>query len=423
MNIPGKGNILPSSLKKRDEKLERSVKKIVIVGLMGFSSGLPLALTGGTLQAWMAESGIDIRTIGLFSGVALPYSLKFLWSPIMDRFKLPFLGRRRGWILLTQFLLFAGILSIAILSPLKIPILLGTIALFISFSSASQDIVVDAYRTDILNEKERGIGAGTFVTGYRIAMLTSGAGALIMAEKIGWEKTYTIMAYLILLCVVWTLLADEAKGEIRPPKTLDEAVKLPIIDFFSRRKPFLFLLLIILYKLADAYAGALTTAFLIKGVGFSPSDVGTINKGIGLFSLIIGAMVGGSIISKLGLFNSLLLFGVLQGLSNLSFTLLAIYGKSYILFAFSVIFENLSGGMGTSAFIALLMGMCNKNYSATQYALLSSIASVGRTIISPTSGFLAESVGWVIFFPITALFAIPGILLLFPIKKEIESLK
>ncbi len=402
--------------------MEINPKKIVIVGLLGFSSGLPLALTGGTLQAWMADSGIDIKTIGLFSGVAIPYSLKFLWSPIIDRFIPPFLGRRRGWIFLTQIMLFIFISSIAILSPVDTPLLLGILAILISFSSASQDIVIDAYRTDILSEKERGIGAGTFVTGYRIAMLTSGALAMIMAEKIGWRMSYMIMGFLLLFCVLWTLLAEEPEGEIQPPKTLDSAIKLPLIDFFSRRKAVLFLIFIILYKLGDAYAGALITAFLIKVVGFSPADVGTINKGVGLISLILGAMAGGGLIARIGLFNSLLLFGILQGISNLSFTLLAIYGKSYPIFFFSVIFENLSGGMGTSAFISLLMGICNKNYSATQYALLSSIASFGRTLISPTSGFLAERVGWINFFPITAIFTIPGIFLLFPLKKEIEKL-
>lgn len=404
-----------------NDKLEINLKKITIVGLLGFSSGLPLALTGGTLQGWMAECGIDIKTIGLFSAVSIPYSLKFLWSPFMDRFTLPFLGRRRGWIFLTQILLFVFISSIAILSPIKTPVFLGILALFTSFSSASQDIVVDAYRTDVLYERERGIGAGTFVTGYRIAMLTSGAVAMVMSEKIGWERTYMIMAFLMLLSLTWTLIAEEPEGKIQPPTTLQDAIILPLRDFFSRKKAILFILFIILYKLGDAYAGSLTTAFLIKGVGFSAGDVGTINKGIGLIALIFGAMVGGSLIPKLGLFKSLLFFGILQAISNLSFCLLAVYGKSYILFAFSVIFENLSGGMGTSAFISLLMGICNKNYSATQYALLSSIASLGRTMISPTSGFLAERVGWVIFFPLTALFALPGIILLFPLKKEIEG--
>jgi len=404
------------------DRLEISFKKITIVGLLGFSSGLPLALTGGTLQGWMAESGIDIKTIGLFSGVALPYSLKVLWSPVMDRFTLPFLGRRRGWIFLTQILLFIFISSVAILSPVKTPLLLGILALCISFSSASQDIVVDAYRTDILTEKERGPGVGIFLTGYRIAMLTSGAGAMVMADRIGWERTYLLMAFLMLLSVLWTLLAEEPEGKIQPPKTLRDAIILPLKDFFSRKTPILFLLFIILYKLGDAYGASLMTAFLIKGVGFSAGEVGAINKGIGLISLIIGAMMGGGLVSKLGLFRSLFFFGILQAVSNLSFTLLAIYGKSYILFAISVIFENLSGGMGSSAFVSLLMGMCNKNYSATQYALFSSIASLGRTMISPTSGFLAEKVGWVAFFPITALFALPGIFLLLPLKKEIERL-
>ncbi|HEY4715724.1 MAG TPA: MFS transporter [bacterium] len=398
-------------------------RRIAVIAFLGFSSGLPLALTSGTLQAWMATSGVDIRTIGIFSLVGLPYTLKFLWSPLMDRFVPPWLGRRRGWIILTQFLLIFGIAGMASVSPENAPLLMAGLALIVAFSSASQDTVVDAYRTDVLLEKERGIGAGIFVTGYRIGMLVSGALALIFSDHIGWRNTYLIMAGAMTIGVASALSGTEPDGKINPPKTLQEAIWAPLKDYFSRRGAFMLLLLITLYKLGDAYAGSLTTVFLIRGVGFSPSEVGIINKGLGLASLIAGAILGGTLMVKVGLFNSLLFFGFLQCVSNLSFMLLAWMGKSYGMLIFTVAFENLCGGMGTSAFVALLMTICNRSYSATQYALLSSIAAIGRIIIAPTSGFLVESFGWAIFFFITTIAALPGLFVLRMLKDKVTAMR
>lgn len=398
-------------------------RRITVITILGFSSGLPLALTGGTLQAWMATTGIDIRTIGIFALVGVPYTLKFLWSPIMDRFVPPMLGRRRGWIFLTQIGLIIGISAIAFVSPKNTPYILGMIALFVAFTSASQDIVIDAYRTDVLREKERGAGAAVFVMGYRIAMLVSGALALILSDQIGWKNTYLLMASIISIGIVTTLFAPEPEGKITPPISLQDAIWGPLKDYFSRNAAIALLFLIVLYKLGDAYAGTLTTAFLIRGVGFSPTEIGAINKGLGLISLIIGAVFGGALMVRLGLFRSLLLFGILQAVSNLSFVFLAWIGKNYELFVFAVAFENLSGGMGTAAFVSLLMTICNQKYSATQYALLSSLASLGRIFIAPTSGFLVESIGWANFFLITMLVATPGLWLLWSMKKTILNLK
>lgn len=400
-----------------------SSKRIAAVTLLGFSSGLPLALTSGTLQAWMAVDGVDIRTIGIFALVGLPYTVKFLWSPFMDRFVPPLLGRRRGWMVITQIVLMAGIAAMAFNSPKHAPLLIAALALTVAFSSASQDIVIDAYRTDVLREKERGAGAAVFVMGYRISMLVSGALALILSDNIGWQNAYLFMAALMTVGILSSLFGPEPEQKITPPKSLQEAIGGPLKDYFSRRGAVMLLLLIILYKLGDAYAGTLTTAFLIKGVGFSPTDVGTINKGLGLISLIIGAMFGGALMSQFGLFRSLLFFGILQAVSNLSFMVLAWTGKSYGMLIFAVMFENLSGGMGTSAFVALLMTICNQRYSATQYALLSSLASLGRIFIAPTSGFIVASLGWAQFFFITALAALPGLWLLRGMKGEIERLK
>ncbi len=396
--------------------------RIAIVTLLGFSSGLPLALTGGTLQAWMTVEGVDLKTIGIFALVSFPYTLKFFWSPLMDRFIPPWLGRRRGWILLTQICLMLSIALMSMFSPQQVPMLIAAIALLIAFASASQDIVVDAYRTDVLREKERGAGAAVFVFGYRIAILVSGAFALILSEHINWNNTYLLMSAAMLIGILSTVLAPEPEAKVEPPKSVREAVIGPMKDYFQRRYAIFILFLIVLYKLGDAYAGSLTTAFLIRGVGFSAGDVGTINKGFGLVCTLVGAFLGGAIMVKLGLFKSLLVFGALQAVSNLSFMLLAYTGKNYEMFVFAIAFENLSGGMGTTAFVAFLMSLCNTRFSATQYALLSSLAVIGRIFISPSSGFLVESVGWAVFFFITTLVALPGLGVLLLLRNEIVRL-
>lgn len=398
-------------------------RRIAVITFLGFASGLPLALTGGTLQAWMAVSGVDIRTIGIFGLVGLPYTLKFLWSPLMDRFVPPWLGRRRGWIIIAQLCLIIGIAVMAFISPQNAPFFLALTALFIAFASASQDIVIDAYRTDVLREKERGFGAAVFVTGYRIALLVSGALALILSDHIGWQNTYLLMAGIMGIGIISTISGPEPPGNSVHPATLKESVSGPMKDYFSRSSAPLLLLLIILYKLGDAYAGTLTTAFLLKGPGFSVSEVGAINKGLGFASVITGALIGGALMIQMGLFRALLFFGILQAISNLSFMLLSLAGKHYGLLIFAVAFENLAGGMGTAAFVSLLMAICNRRYTATQYALLSSLAALGRIFISPTSGFLVESLGWANFFFITFLVAMPGLLMLWRLRDVIMAMK
>jgi PAT family beta-lactamase induction signal transducer AmpG len=397
-------------------------RRIGVMVLAGFSSGLPLALTGGTLQAWMTVAGVDLRTIGVFALVGIPYTVKFLWSPLMDRFVPPWLGRRRGWMFFTQAALLVGIAAMAFANPKGAPFALGAIALLVAFLSASQDIVIDAYRTDVLREPERGLGAAVFVTGYRIAMLVSGALALIFSEQIGWRNTYLLMAFLMSVGIATSMFGPEPEIRVTPPKSLQEAVIGPLKDFFSRRAAGGLILLIVLYKLGDAYAGTLTTAFLIRGVGFSPTEVGTINKGLGLVSLIVGAMFGGTLMVRLGLYRALMTFGVLQAASNLSFMVLSWTGKSYAMLVFTVAFENGCGGMGTAAFVALLMALCDHRYTATQYALLSSLAALGRIFVAPTSGYVVEAVGWAVFFFLTAVTALPGLWMLWRFRGEIVGL-
>jgi MFS transporter, PAT family, beta-lactamase induction signal transducer AmpG len=397
-------------------------RRIAVITFLGFSSGLPFALTGGTLQAWMAVSGINLHTIGIFTLVGLPYTLKFFWSPLMDRFVPPWLGRRRGWIIITQISLVAGITAMAFSSPQNALLLLAGLALMVAFTSASQDIVVDAYRTDVLAEQERGVGAAVFVMGYRIALLVSGALALILSDHIGWRNTYLLMAGVMGIGIISTILGPEPDGKIIPPKSMKEAIWGPMKDYFSRTSALPLLLVIVLYKLGDAYATALTTPFLIKGLGFSAGEVGAINKGLGFASLIVGAMFGGALMVKLRLFRSLMVFGILQAVSILSFMALAWTGKNYGMLIFAVAFENMAGGMGTAAFVSLLMAMCNHRYTATQYAFLSSLAALGRIFISPTSGFLVESIGWVGFFFVTFLTALPGLGLLWLLRNVISDL-
>lgn len=397
--------------------------KIASVAFFGFSSGLPLALTSGSLQAWMTVSGVDLRVIGVFSLVGLPYTLKFLWAPIMDRFVPPWMGRRRGWIVCAQLALSAILALMAMTDPTSAPAWLAVLALSAAFASASQDIVIDAYRTDILGEKERGAGVAVFVTGYRIAMIVSGAMALILADQIGWERVYLLMAGLMATSALVTFVSQEPDATTVAPATLKEAVEGPLKDYFTRDHAIAILLLIILYKLGDAYAGSLSTAFLIRGIGFSQTEVGAINKGFGLAATIAGALAGGALMARVSLYRSLMGFGVLQAVSNLSFTALAVWGKSYPLLFMSVGFENISGGMGSAAFVSLLMALCDRRFSATQYAILSSLSALGRTFVAPTSGFLVEAVGWPVFFVITAVAALPGLFLLRWLRPAVDGLK
>jgi MFS transporter, PAT family, beta-lactamase induction signal transducer AmpG len=367
-------------------------------------------------------AGIDIRTIGIFALVGLPYTLKFLWSPLMDRFVPPWLGRRRGWMIISQFCLMVAIGAIAAISPNELLWLLGVLAFMVAFLSASQDIAFDAYRADILRPSERGLGAALSVFGYRVAMLVSGALALITAERIGWQSTYLVMAVLMTVGMVTTFLSLEPEGVAETPKTVTSAIVDPLREFLARRAALSLLLLIVLYKLGDAFAGTLTTAFLIRGLGFSVSEVGVINKGLGLIALLLGALSGGALMVRLRMYQSLLWFGLLQAITNLGFMALAVVGKDYLGMALVVALENFAGGMGTAAFVALLMALCDHRFTATQFALLSALAAIGRVLVGPASGYLVEAIGWTDFFLLTFFSALPGLGLLWLLKHTVETL-
>jgi len=394
--------------------------KSAILLILGFASGLPLALTSGTLQAWMTVENIDLKTIGFFSLVGQAYVFKFLWSPLMDRYTPPLLGRRRGWLLLTQILLLVSIAAMGFLDPANHLRWMAALAVLIAFCSASQDIVFDAWKTDVLPLEERGAGAAISVLGYRLGMLVSGGLALWLADRwLGWQGMYWLMAVLLVPCIIATLLAPEPEDVIPVPKTLERAVVEPLRDFFGRNNAWLILLLIVLYKLGDAFAMSLTTTFLIRGVGFDAGEVGVVNKTLGLIATIIGALFGGVLMQRLSLFRALFIFGVLQAISNAGYWLLSITAKSIFTMGSAVFLENLCGGMGTAAFVALLMTLCNKSFSATQFALLSALSAVGRVYVGPLAGWFVESYSWSTFYLFSIVAALPGLVLLVLCKKTL----
>jgi MFS transporter, PAT family, beta-lactamase induction signal transducer AmpG len=504
-----------------------ALRRLAVVLVLGFASGLPLALTGQAMQAWLSMEGMDVATIGFLSLVGLPYTFKFLWAPLMDRFDLPWLGRRRGWLVLTQLALAATLLLLAGTSPTGATRAFALLAVGVAFMSASQDVVIDAYRTDLLPARERGLGSSLNVMGYRLAMILSGGIALIWTDPSqgggwDWPMVYRFMAALMFGAAVLSALAlpKVPMPEIKPTAARHDVIgflavlaavavgylvsdrfappiahallgpllegtslsatlrirwenllalllgigfTLPLAAWVARKARFetllnglssyfsqsgagAFLAFIVLYKLGDAFAGSLMTPFLLKSMAFSPAEVGVVNKIIGLWLTIGGALLGGLLMLKLGLWRSLLLFGILQMVSNLGFWWLAVAGKGLmpglVLPAFDwgfvqlahptpvdggllmvIAFENLSGGMGTAAFVAFLMSLCNQRFTATQYALLSAFASVGRVWVGPLAGVLAESIGWPTFFIVSTLAALPALWMLWWMRASVRALE
>lgn len=494
--------------------------RLAFILFLGFASGLPLALTGQAMQAWLTIEKIDIATIGFFSLVGLPYTFKFLWAPLMDRFEPPFLGRRRGWLVLSQLAIAGVLIILSSISPSQNTETFALIAGLVAFFSASQDIVIDAYRTDVLISTDRGAGASLGVLGYRLAMILSGGITFVWADANGnnwsWSKIYLIMAGVMgfAALISFLFLPSVAKNNVAPrtnakndllgflalliavtigyqlttkvasplienlfdsavpsnkkwadvisllvglaittplawfasKKAKFETLNISLANYFSIKGSVQFLIFIILYKLGDSFAGTLLTPFLIKGVGFTTAEIGVVNKVIGMWLTIGGALLGGMIMIKWGLFRSLFIFGVLQMVSNLGFWLLAVVGKgawgSFALPAFDFLIvslkeathvdwlllfsigsENITGGMGTAAFVAFLMALCNQKFSATQYALLSAFSAVGRVWVGPLAGALTDSIGWNNFFIFSTLAAIPGLIMLYKMKSQIQNLE
>lgn len=388
-------------------------RKMVVLGALGFASGLPLYLTSRTLQAWMRTAHVDLKTIGIFSLVALPYSLKFLWAPVIDRYVPPFLGRRRGWLVITQIGLFIAIAAMALQNPARGLTLLAVNALVIAFFSASQDIVIDAYRTDVLTEREMGAGAAIWVTGYRVALLATGALAFILADRMAWPAVYLVLAGLVILGLAASLAAPEPAGGI-PPASFRDAVVLPFRDFFERagvRRMTLVLVFVVLFKLPDYLAASIATPFLLD-TGFTQTDIGSIQGGLGIAVTIAGALAGGALVARLGINRSLWIVGFLQAISNLGYFGLALAGRHYPFLVGAIVVENFCGGLVAAGFMAFLMSLCSVRFSATQYALLSSLMGVSRDVLVAPAGGIAQTTGWPVFFLITLAAAVPGMLLL-----------
>lgn len=504
-----------------------SAWRLAVVAVLGFASGLPLALTGQAMQAWLSLQGIDLATIGFLSLVGLPYTFKFLWAPLMDRFDLPWLGRRRGWLVLTQIMLALALFGMASISPTESMRVFALVAVLVAFVSASQDVVVDAYRTDVLAVRERGLGSSMHVMGYRLAMIVSGGLAFVWTDATQgggwtWPEAYRVMACVMVAAAVFSALAlprlateqrpsSQARNDVQgflavmaavitgylitdqllvpaaqsllapllaggaaAPSQLARrwidlvallagiAITLPMAvwaarrarfesliqglsNYFSQAGALAFLAFIVLYKLGDVFAGSLMTPFLLKAMSFGSAEVGVINKVVGIWLTIVGALLGGALMFRLGLWRALFWFGVLQMVSNLGFWWLAVQGKGMLpgltLPAFDwgfvklvqatpvdggllwvIVVENLSSGMGTAAFLAFLTSLCSQRFAATQFALLSAFASVGRVWVGPLAGVLAESIGWPMFFILSTLAALPALWLLWSLRAAVRAL-
>jgi PAT family beta-lactamase induction signal transducer AmpG len=386
-------------------------RRMLVALLMGFSSGLPLLLTLGVLQAWMKEEGVDLTWVGMITLVQSPYSWKFLWSPVLDRFTLPWLGRRRGWLLAAQVALMGAIAALGGSDPVAHPGGMVASALLVAFFSATQDILVDAYRREDLSDEELGLGSSIYVYGYRIGMWAASGGGLILADYLPFSQVYLIMALGMIPGIATTLLTVEPPVGTAPPQSLREAIWEPLAEFFRRGGAGWILAFILLYKIGDTMAAAIATPFYLE-LGFSKSEIGTVVKLFGSWATIAGAIGGGILMLRLGIPRSLWVFGVLQAVSTAGFALLARIGGSLAALSGVIAFESITGGMGTSAFVAFMASLTHKKFTATQYALLTSIMGLPRVLASAPTGLAAKHLGWEWFFILCTLAAIPGLVVL-----------
>jgi PAT family beta-lactamase induction signal transducer AmpG len=396
---------------------EERARTLTAVTLLGFASGLPLALSASTLEAWCAVSGVSLKTIGVLKLVAFAYVFKFLWAPLVDRIAPPWLGRRRGWVLTMQAAIIAVLIATAGLSPANSLSALAGMAILLAAFSATQDIAIDAYRADQLLPQDRGLGAALGVAGYRIAMVVSGGLALVLAGAFGFPSTYLVMAALMGIGIVGAAIAPE-RGIASQPKTLADAYWQPLGELLSRNRAGLWIALILLYKLGNAFALSLSSTFLLRGAEYTLAEVGWVNKVFGLAATIVGAFAGGLLLERWTLWRALWIFGLLQGLGALGFLGIALgwHGSAALILAVAA--ENLTSGLGTGAFVALLMGLCDRRFSATQYAVFSALDSAARVFVGPVAGYVAADFGWTAYFLTSVVCAVPGLWLLRVLKPE-----
>lgn len=394
-------------------------RRIAIQAPLGFAAGVPLYLSGTTLSKWLADSGIDFESVALLSLVALPYNLKFLWAPLLDRYRLPLLGRRRGWIALFSIAVGVAVAVMSRREPSAELEALAVAALAVATLSASLDVVVDAYRTDVLTDDERGRGSATYVIAYRIAMLTSGAGALIAADHWGWQASYLGLAALLVIGAIGAVIAPPPP-RTAPPATLRHAVLMPVVEFFSRPGAFWLIAIVALYRLGDAFVLPLLLPFFGE-LSFTNTEIGVIQNGMGMAATIVGVGIGGVIADRIGVVRALLWFGILQAAANAGYLMLATTEPTLIGFAAAVAIDNVCNGLGFAALVAFLMALCKRRFSATQYALLTSASSVLGRLLGAASGYIQVALGWASLLGLSIAIALPALLLIRVRWRELEA--
>ncbi len=405
-------------------------RRVLVIFLLGFSSGLPLLLVYSTLSAWLKESDVSLTMIGLFSWASTAYALKFLWAPLVDRVPVPglsaWLGQRRGWLVLSQGMIVVTMIGLGGTEPETELWSTALWAVLLAFASATQDIAIDAYRIESLPEEQLGAGSANYVFGYRVAMLVAGAGALFIADGFGWFWAYVAMAGLMAVGLATVLLNPEPTRAL-PASTNDkvglwaqinDAVLSPFMDFMSRPHWLMILLFVALYKYGEALLGVMANPFYLD-IGFSKSEIAAISKGYGFAMTLLGGFVGGVLVARYGIMKALLYAGILQCVANLAFAAQALVGYSLPMLAVTISIENLTAGMATTAFVAYMSSLCNVAYTATQFALLSSMMAFARTIFASGGGWLADHMDWVSYFVVTTFAAVPGLLVLVWLMKRL----
>jgi len=378
---------------------------------LGFASGFPFYIVRDVLKLWLTDANIDLGTIGLFSAVALPYTWKFVWSPVMDGVTPPFLGRRRAWMLMTQIGLLILIAAMGQLDPTKSLKMMAVVAFCIAIFSASQDIVLDAFRREYLTDEELGFGTGIWMNAWRFGMFASTGTAFLLSDSIGYPNVHLVLSLMMGIGIITTLIVSEPDTGVAAPQTLQEAVIEPFREFFSRGGAWWVLIFILLYKIGDNMAGAMNIPFILK-MGFTKQEYFVIVKGIGMFALFGGAFLGGIVMIRLGIANSLWVFGILQAISTACFALLVVVGKNHVLLTGIVTFEFLATGLGQAAYASYMAVQTNKRFTATQYAMMTSLMAIPGTVAAAITGYMAEYLGWSGFYIVCALVALPGMLLL-----------
>ncbi|MEQ8508034.1 MAG: AmpG family muropeptide MFS transporter [Rhodospirillaceae bacterium] len=407
-------------------------RRLIVIFLLGFSAGLPFLLMFGTLTAWLSEAGVDKTSIGLFVLTGTAFTLKFLWAPLVDRLPLPFVtrlfGQRRSWLFLAQLVCVVSLIGIAISDPATRLLITVLWTVVLAFASATQDIVIDAYRIETLREDEQGAGAAAYQVGYRLAMISSGAGALLLADVVGWSASYFVMAVLMSVGLLTTLLSPEPSRPASPDIShlnrmnryavwFRESVISPFLDFLTRPAWLPILLFIVFYKYADGIWAAMANPFYLE-LGFTKTQIALVSKTYGVAMTIIGVILGGVMVVRLGILRSVLFGAVTMALTNLLYAGLALAGPSVPVLMAVISVENLTNGIGGTVFIAYLSSLCNLAYTATQYALLSSFMNVARTFLASGGGWLADQVDWFTFFILTTAAGIPGVVLLLYLMKR-----